>query len=181
MIQAFPALRRSLPLLSGAGAIVATLSLAAPLQAGPVLCTTTIEAPPVAGQEAPGAPVEVTRCGPVTTVPELLTRRAYSWTSPYARGVDLTHQLTDLFGITMGGGDGTRVMGLGFPDQALVWDGSAIEATTTVLLEDQSPILPLRTNDLSGVFGSSVGGSVAPADAANGAMSPYPPSSRGLW
>jgi len=73
------------------------------------------------------------------------------------------------------------VMGLGFPDQTLVWDGSAIENTTTVLLEDQSPILPLRTADLSGVFNSSVGGSAQPVEAGNGAMSPEPPTSRGLW
>ncbi|MEB3166409.1 MAG: Occludin/ELL family protein [Cyanobacteriota bacterium] len=176
-----PVLRRSLPGLTAAGAALAAVALAQPLQAGPVLCTTTIEAPPASPDAAPAAPVEVTRCGPITTVPELLTRRAYSWTSPYARGIDLTHQITDLFGIAMGGGDGTRVMGLGFPDQTLVWDGSAIENTTTVLMEDQSPILPLRTADLSGVFNGSVGGSVQPAQAGPGAMSPEPPTSRGLW
>jgi len=181
MRQVLPVLRRSLPGLTAAGAALAVVALAQPLQAGPVLCTTTIEAPPAGRDAAPAAPVEVTRCGPITTVPELLTRRAYSWTSPYARGIDLTHQITDLFGIAMGGGDGTRVMGLGFPDQTLVWDGSAIENTTTVLLEDQSPILPLRTADLSGVFNSSVGGSAQPVEAGNGAMSPEPPTSRGLW
>lgn len=133
----------------------------------------------------PPAPVEVTRCGVVTTVPEQLTRQFYSWTSPFARGVNLTHQITDFFGIAMGGGDGTRVMGLGFPDQTIIWDGSAIENTANVLLQDQSPIMPLRTGDLPDVFGSSLGGSALPADSGagsgSGAPSPYPPASRGLW
>jgi hypothetical protein len=47
----------------------------------------------------------------------------------------------------MGGGDGTRVMGLGFTDQTIVWDGSAVEGTYRTLLEEQSPPLPLRVAD----------------------------------
>jgi len=172
------------PLLAqGACVALAILACPRPLQAGPVLCTTTLEAPPLAASGPPAAPVEVTRCGVVTTVPELLNRQFYAWTSPYARGVDITHQITDFFGIAMGGGDGTRVMGLGFPDQTIVWDGSAIENTAKVLLQDQSPIVPLRTGDLPNVFGSSLGGSALPSDGGYGigTPSPYPPSSRGLW
>ncbi|MFZ0409301.1 MAG: Occludin/ELL family protein [Cyanobium sp.] len=144
---------------AGASALVAVL----PAAAGPVLCTTSLEAPIVGTREASGAisvpqsPVEVTRCGIVQTPPELLERRAYSWTSPYARGVDLTHQVTDLFGIAMGGGDGTKVMGFGFGDQTLIWDGTAIENTTRVLLDDQSNPMPLRTSDLIGIYNSSLG------------------------
>ena len=44
-------------------------------------------------------PVEVTRCSAVVTVPQLVERRYYSYTSPYARGVDITHQITDILGI----------------------------------------------------------------------------------
>jgi len=137
----------------------------APAGAGPVICTTSLEAPIIGTREATGAisvppsPVEVTRCGIVQTTTELLERRAYSWTSPYARGVDLTHQVTDLFGIAMGGGDGTKVMGFGYGDQTLIWDGSAIENTARVLLQDQSNPMPLRTADLIGVYNSSLGGS----------------------
>ena len=151
-----------------AAAVGSALVAALPAAAGPVLCTTSLEAPIVGSREASGAssvsqsPVEVTRCGIVQTPPQLLERRAFSWTSPFARGVDMTHQVTDLFGIAMGGGDGTKVMGFGFGDQTLIWDGSAIENTARVLLEEQSNPMPLRTADLIGVYHSSLGGAVLP-------------------
>ena len=149
-------------LLAGAG-LIAALAPATPALAGPVVCTTTLEAP-----VANAAPVEMTRCGRVQTVPELVTRRFYSYTAPFERGVSLTNQVTDFFGIAMGGGDGTRVMGLGFPDQTIVWDGLAVQNTTAVLMETQSSPLPLRTGDSSPCFTTSLadtscsGGRLAP-------------------
>jgi len=137
-------------LLAGAG-LIAAFASATPALAGPVVCTTTLEAP-----VANDAPVEMTRCGRVQTVPELVTRRFYSYTAPFERGVSLTNQVTDLFGIAMGGGDGTRVMGLGFPDQTIVWDGLAVQNTTAVLMEAQSSPLPLRTGDSSPCFTTSL-------------------------
>ena len=137
-------------LLAGAG-LIAALAPATPALAGPVVCTTTLEAP-----VANAAPVEMTRCGRVQSVPELVTRRFYSFTAPFERGVSLTNQVTDLLGIAMGGGDGSRVMGLGFPDQTIVWDGLALQNTTAVLMETQSSPLPLRTADISPCFTSSL-------------------------
>jgi hypothetical protein len=81
-----------------------------------------------------------------------MERRFYSYTSPYARGIDITHQITDILGIAMGGGDGTKVMGFGFPDQTIVWDGSALENTYQVLLEQQSNPMPWRTADVNNGF-----------------------------
>lgn len=121
--------------------------------AGPVVCTTTLEAP-----SAYAAPVAVSRCGPVQTVPELATRRFYSYTAPFERGVDVTHQITDLLGISMGGGDGTKVMGFGFPDQTIVFDGLALQNTTAVLLEAQSSPLPFRTADIDSCLSTSLSG-----------------------
>ena len=145
--------------------------------AGPVVCTTTLEAPSGAT-----APVEVTRCGPVVTTPELVERRFYGWTSPYARGIDITHQITDLLGIAMGGGDGTKVMGFGFPDQTIVWDGSALETTTQVLLEQQGSALPWRTADLSNGFCQGLPKGGCPGSSA---VPRWPQASsrliRGLW
>lgn len=137
-------------LVAGAG-LIAALAPATPALAGPVVCTTTLEAP-----VANAAPVEMTRCGRVQTVPELVTRRFYSYTAPFERGVSLTNQVTDFFGIAMGGGDGSQVMGLGFPDQTIVWDGLALQNTTAVLMETQSSPMPLRTGDISPCYTSSL-------------------------
>ncbi|MEB3322914.1 MAG: Occludin/ELL family protein [Synechococcaceae cyanobacterium] len=174
------------PILSGvlagtlAAPLVAGLAPGVPALAGPVLCRTTLEAP--AGS---AGPVEVTRCGAVQTVPDLMQRRYYSYRAPFARGVDLTHQITDVLGIAMGGGDGTKVMGLGFPDQAIVWDGSAVGNTTAVLLEDQNSPYLLRTPDLPSCFGGSLAGT---ACAAGQVAQPVEPTFddwmepvRGLW
>ena len=149
----------------GPGALAAGIAWALGLssalaQTGPVLCTTSLEAPLLTpGQPLPAdrRPAEVTRCGVVGTTTDLVRQRYYSYRSPFARGVDLTHQITDFFGLAMGGGDGTRLMGLGFPDQAIIWDGSAIEHTTGFLMDQQFPLVPLRTADLSTPYSSSLG------------------------
>ena len=90
------------------------------------------------------------------TADELIERRFYTWTAPYDRGVDVVHQITDLFGIALAGEGGTRVMGLGFPDQTIIWDAAAIGSTTRALLEEQGHLVPWRTRDLSNGFDSSL-------------------------
>jgi hypothetical protein len=100
--------------------------------------------------------VQVTRCGAVQSSADLLEKRFYTYTAPYARGVDLTHQITDLLGLAMGGGDGTRLMGFGFPEQTINWDGSAIGAATEALLQRQSTPIPWRSADLPNAYGPSV-------------------------
>jgi len=130
-----------------------------PAVAGPVICTTTLEAP-LAGTgnstQPLSAPVEVTRCDEVQTTAELFQQRAYTWRSTFARGVSLTHQITDILGIAMGGPEGNRVMGLGFPEQAIIWDSSAITNTTAALLEEQSAPMPWRNTDLPSIFSASL-------------------------
>ena len=64
----------------------------------------------------------------------------YTWTAPFARGIDLTHQITDLLGIAVAGTSGNQLMGFGFPDQTIVWDAVAIENTVGALIEEQSPL-----------------------------------------
>lgn len=128
-------------------------------QPGPVVCTTSIEAPPattLSSGRGAVAPVEVTRCGPVQSTAQLVEQRFYSWRGPFERGVDLTHQITDLFGIAMGGPDGSKVMGFGFPDQAIVWDGAAVNNLYNRLLDAQSPGMPIRTPDLGNPYRSSL-------------------------
>jgi hypothetical protein len=161
-----------------AGLPLAGSLLAGPALAGPVVCTTTLEAPQVQqAMQASVQPVELTRCGGVQTTPQLVEQRFYSYTAPFARGIDITHQITDLLGIAMGGGDGTRVMGFGFPDQTIVWDGTALENTYQVLLDKQSELIPWRTGDLGNGFSSSLGSAAFfPAPAAS-MRAPV----RGLW
>ena len=60
---------------------------ALPVQAGPVLCSSSLEV-----GEPGTAPVEVTVCEPVQSTSELVTQRFFTWTAPYARGIDLMHQ-----------------------------------------------------------------------------------------
>ena len=118
------------------------------------MCTTTLEAPELSS--AATEPVEVSTCAPVETSSELVERRLYTWTAPYERGVDLVHQITDLFGIAVAGEGGTQLMGLGFPDQTIIWDAAATSSTTRALLEEQSSALPLRTQDLANGFDRSL-------------------------
>ena len=75
---------------------------------------------------------------------------------PWPGVVDLLHQLTDVLGIAVGGIEGNRFMGFGFPDQTLIWDGSALQNTRGALLEEQSPPLPMRTMDISSGFNGSL-------------------------
>ena len=198
----FSATRLSATLLLAGALLVHLLSESA--WAGPVVCTTTLEPPLLSGARSgvgasagelgvASGPVEVTRCGQVQTPPALMEKRFYSFRAPYAPGVSLTNQITDLFGIALGGVDGTRVMGLGFPDQAIVWDGTAVENTYRVLLEQQSGPMPWRTVDVPNGYSGSLGsaGPTQPASIQPGKTQPgggwqdggasYRTPVRGLW
>ena len=125
------------------------------IQAGPVLCSSSLEA-----GEAGTAPVEVTICEPVQSTSDMVTQRFFTWTAPYAGGVDLMHQITELFGVALGGTEGNRWMGLGFPDQTIIWDSSSIHNAMATLLEQQSPAIPWRTMDLPNGFSDGRSGGV---------------------
>ena len=178
MAQALRLLMLLMAAPSLAGLALAGPLLAGTALAGPVVCTTTLEAPQARqGMQASMRPVELTRCGAVQTTPQLVEQRFYSYTAPFARGVDITHQITDLLGISMGGGDGTKVMGFGFPDQTIVWDGTALDITYQVLLEKQSELIPWRTGDVGNGFSSSLGSAASSGATAASFRAPV----RGLW
>lgn len=168
------------PLVLSLPAAALAAVIPAGAQAGPVVCTTSLEA--LRGSN----PVEVTRCGAVVTTPELMERRFYSYTAPYARGVDIGHQISDVLGLAIPGREGGKIVGFGFPDQTIIWDGTAVENTTRILLEEQSNPTPWRTADVSNGFCSGLpqAGCGAPAPAVAPAAA-YPVSSytpvRGLW
>ena len=79
-------------------------------------------------------------------------------------------------------------MGFGFPDQTIVWDGTALQNTYQVLLEQQSDPLPWRTADVGNGFGASLaaGGATqaagaAPAGAGQAGTASFRAPVRGLW
>ena len=155
------------------------VSVLAPAIAGPVLCTTTLEAPrPASGGTGP---VEVTRCGVTRSAPELMEQRFYSFSAPFAQGVNLLRQITDPLGLSIPGRDGDRIVAFGFPDQNIIWDGTAIENTASVMLMEQSGLMPLRTSDITNGFSSSLGAGAGPAYVSPPASTTWTPPTRGLW
>lgn len=159
----------------------------APAQAGPVVCNTTIEAPPLARQadgSTPLRPVEVTRCGVVKTTSELVENRFYSYTAPFAQGVSIVGQISDVLGLAIPGRDGGKIVAFGFPDQTIVWDGTAVQNTYQVLLEEQSSPIAWRTADVSNGFCSGLPkGSCGATMTTLPAPQPFPSYNpvRGLW
>jgi hypothetical protein len=166
---------------------------ARPAQAGPVVCTTTLEAP-LAGTgnstRPPSAPVEVTRCGEVQTTAELFEQRAYTWRSTFCpRGQP--HQPDHRHpGHRHGRSPGQPRDGVRLPEQAIVWDSSAIGNTTAALLEEQSAPMPFRDADLPSIFSSSlqVAPTTVPVQVAQPGLNDFPTSFpvqtapvRGLW
>ena len=135
----------------------------------------------LAGGGAPAEPVEVTRCGPVQSTAALMEERFYSWTAPYASGVDLLHQVTDLAGIAVAGPQGNRFMGFGFPDQTIIWDGLAVENTYRMLLEDQSDPIPWRTVDIPNGFSGSLADDVSSPGLSEYQEEEAFPTVRALW
>lgn len=156
----------------------AAVSLLAPAIAGPVLCTTTLEAPSLSS--AGTGPVEVTRCGVTRSAPELMEQRFYSYSAPFAQGVNLLHQVTDVLGLSIPGRDGNRIVAFGFPDQNIIWDGTAVENTASVMLSEQSGLMPQRTADISSGFSTSLGVGV-PTNATPPASANWTLPVRGLW
>lgn len=166
-----------------ASCVTTLLPLAAltPALAGPILCTTTLEAPRP-GSAGTG-PVEVTRCGVTRSAPEVMEQRFYSFSAPFAQGVNLLHQITDPLGLSIPGRDGGRIVAFGFPDQNIIWDGTAIENTASVMLTDQSGLMPQRTADIGNGFGTSLGAGAAatPTYVRQPAGTTWTPPIRGLW
>ncbi len=167
------------PLALAAAAVLLPLC-APPLEAGPVVCNTTLEAP---GAGASG-PVEVTRCAPVQSVPAMVQERFFTYTAPFAEGVSIRGQVRDLFGIATGSiNAGYGINAFGFPDQTIIWDGTALENTYGVLLEAQSDPIPWRTVDISNGFNCSLASPAGcpAADSPAGRGASYRTPVRGLW
>lgn len=187
-----PVSRRVLAPLTGALGLL-TASLLSPLNgwAGPVQCTTSLEAPilptPSTRAGLPPAPVEVTRCAPVVTVPELVDRRSYTYSPPFQEGVNISHQIQGALGVSLARDGSGKILAFGFPEQLLIWDASAMSNTTAALMDDQVNAMPTRTHDLTSAYNSSLAFDGLAASNASARRSTIPTSSlysnnvRGLW
>jgi hypothetical protein len=126
-------------------------------------------------------PVEVTRCGVTRSAPEVMEHRYYSFSAPFAQGVNLLHQVTDVLGLSIPGRDGGKIVAFGFPDQNIVWDGTAIENTFSVMVSDQHGLMPLRTSDITNGYSGSLGSVAAGTYVRQPASTSWTPPIRGLW
>lgn len=111
----------------------------------------------------------------------LLEERYFTWTAPFASGVDLLHQITNPLGIAVAGPEGNRFMGFGFPDQTIIWDGLAVEKTYRMLLEDQSDPIPWRTVDIPNGFSGSLADDVSSPGLSEYQEEEAFPTVRALW
>ena len=85
-------------LLATAVSEAAVSQMSAPALAGPVVCTTTLEASDSSAGSAL-VPVEVTTCGPTETTSALLNRRMYTWTAPFPGKLMCPIQLPTFWGL----------------------------------------------------------------------------------
>ena len=163
--------------------LLAVPALTPAMQAGPVQCTTTLEAPMLdAAATQAYAPVEVTYCTELISENKLIEDVHYGWTAPFTRGVGLVHQISDLFGIAIGGREGNKLMGLGFADQTINWDGAALFDRAKTILDLQANPMLLRTADLPGMFSTSLGSSRPTPRWRQPVIEPQEDSPiRGLW
>jgi len=117
--------------------------------AGPLVCTTTFS------DNNSGGQVE-NICTRVETTYERLEKELYTWRPPYNSGVGIFQSMNEDGGIAYGGINGTNLVGLGFPEQAIIWDAGILQKNVQELLENQTEALPLRTADLPNAFESSL-------------------------
>jgi len=96
-------------------------------------------------------------CKKLETQDELIEQEAYTWRAPYSSGAGLSQGITENLGITVGGIDAERIVGFGYPEQPIVWNGERLQNNYKKLLEMQTDSLPLRTMDLQTAFKDSLG------------------------
>ena len=118
--------------------------------AAPLVCTTTYN------NTANGTELETSFCKSIENQNERLDEEIYTWRAPYSSGIGLFQGIAEDLGLAFGGINGTHFVGIGYPEQTIVWDGEILQKSVQELLELQAEPLPLRTADLSNAFESSL-------------------------
>ena len=131
-------------------ALGALISATYAASAGPLVCTTTYN------ETSNGTKLESNICEDVETQHERIEDDIYTWRAPYSSGIGLLQGITEDLGLAFGGINGTNFVGIGYPDQTIVWDGGILQKSIEELLELQTEPLPFRTADLPNAFESSL-------------------------
>ena len=118
--------------------------------AAPLVCTTTYNS------TDGGTALETSVCKSIETQDERLGEEIYTWRAPYSSGIGLFQGIAEDLGLAFGGINGTHFVGIGYPEQTIVWDGGILQKSVEELLELQAEPLPLRTADLPNAFESSI-------------------------
>ncbi|MCB4377914.1 hypothetical protein [Synechococcus sp. MU1650] len=118
--------------------------------AAPLVCTTTYNS------TGGGTALETSVCKSIETQNERIGEEIYTWRPPYSSGIGVFQGIAEDLGLAFGGINGTHFVGIGYPDQTIVWDGGILQKSIEELLELQAEPLPLRTADLPNAFESSL-------------------------
>ena len=118
--------------------------------AAPLVCTTTYNS------TGGGTALETSVCKSIETQDKRLGEEIYTWRAPYSSGIGLFQGIAEDLGLAFGGINGTHFVGIGYPEQTIVWDAGILQKSVQELLELQAEPLPLRTADLPNAFESSI-------------------------
>lgn len=118
--------------------------------AAPLVCTTTYNS------TGGGTELETSVCKSIETQNDRIGEEIYTWRAPYSSGIGLFQGIAEDLGLAFGGINGTHFVGIGYPEQTIVWDGGILQKSVQELLELQTESLPLRTADLPNAFESSL-------------------------
>lgn len=119
-------------------------------EAAPLVCTTTYNT------SGNGTEIESNICQIIETQNERIEDDIYTWRAPYSSGTGVFQGIADDLGLAFGGINGTNFVGIGYPEQTIVWDGGVLQNSVQELLELQTEPIPLRTADLPNAFESSL-------------------------
>jgi len=97
-------------------------------------------------------PVNITDCREITSEADIFENNFYSYSAPFSLGVSIPYELSDILGLSLGKEQGTLVKALGFPEQKIDWDGTALSNTFKTFLTKQSRHSPIRTEPIGNGF-----------------------------
>lgn len=102
--------------------------------------------------EEQGIPVKITDCREISSEDSIFEKNFFSYSSPFSLGVSIPYQLSDILGLSIKGEQGTLIKAVGFPEQKIDWDGTALNNTYKTFMSKQSRRMPIRTEPIGNGF-----------------------------